>query len=152
MCFCFPLVVCDQQFFSELMKEASDVVGYFSSRVKNLLHLHIATGMQRYVLRLRQCFKDDRQALTQEGRILIEYIAMNAIAMRKILKKYDKVCISWDNFYLMFFPFHLHFSNLVFLGSFHPFLFYFRYTALWMERISSLGWMPNTLTFCTHLG
>jgi len=94
MCFCFPLVVCDQQFFSELMKEASDVVGYFSSRVKNLLHLHIATGMQRYVLRLRQCFKDDRQALTQEGRILIEYIAMNAIAMRKILKKYDKVCIS----------------------------------------------------------
>jgi len=74
------------------MKEASDVVGYFSSRVKHLLHLHISTGLHRYALRLRQCFKSDRQTLTQEGRILIEYIAMNAIAMRKILKKYDKVC------------------------------------------------------------
>ena len=93
MYFDFPLVVCDQKFFSELMKEASDIVGFFSSRVRHLLHLHIATGMQRYVLRLRQCFRNDRQALAQEGRILIEYIAMNAIAMRKILKKYDKVCI-----------------------------------------------------------
>lgn len=75
------------------MKEASDIVGYFGSRVRHLLRLHIATGMKRYVLCLRQCFKNDRQALAQEGRILIEYIAMNAIAMRKILKKYDKVCI-----------------------------------------------------------
>lgn len=91
MIFFFPLVVCDEKFFSELMKEASDIVGYFSSRVKHLLHLHVARGLQRYVLRLRQCFKNDRQALAQEGRILIEYIAMNAIAMRKILKKYDKV-------------------------------------------------------------
>lgn len=93
MYFCFPLVVCDQKFFSELMKEASDIAGFFSSRVKHLLHLHIAKGLQRYVLRLRQCFKNDKQAFAQEGKILIEYLAMNAIAMRKILKKYDKVCI-----------------------------------------------------------
>lgn len=94
MYFCFPLVVCDQKFFSELMKEASDIAGYFSSRVQHLLNLHIAKGLQRYVLRLRQCFKSDMGALDQEGRILIEYISMNAIAMRKILKKYDKVCIN----------------------------------------------------------
>ncbi|KAG4916561.1 hypothetical protein JHK87_054118 [Glycine soja] len=124
MCFCFPLVVCDQQFFSELMKEASDVVGYFSSRVKNLLHLHIATGMQRYVLRLRQCFKDDRQALTQEGRILIEYIAMNAIAMRKILKKYDKVhsSVNGENFKSRMHAEHieiLHSPWLIELGAFY---------------------------------
>lgn len=86
------LVVCDQMFFTELMREATDVAGCFSSRVRHLLHLHVATGMQRYVLRLRQCFKNDRQALIQEGRMLIEYITMNAIAIRKILKKYDKVC------------------------------------------------------------
>ena len=97
MYFCFPLAVCDQKFFSELMKEASDIAGYFSSKVQHLLHLHIAKGLQRYVLRMRQCFKNDREALAQEGRILIEYITMNAIAMRKILKKYDKVRIKWDN-------------------------------------------------------
>ena len=85
-------VVCDQKFFSELMKEASQVAGCFSSRVRHLLHLHVATGMQRYVLSLRHCFKDDRKAMVLEGWMLIEYALMNAIAIRKILKKYDKVC------------------------------------------------------------
>ncbi|KAJ1390675.1 Zinc finger, RING-type [Sesbania bispinosa] len=89
-CQCQSCPLCDQKFFSELMKEASDISGYFSSRVKHLLHLHVATGLQRYVLRLRRCFRNDRQSLAQEGRNLIEYIAMNAIAIRKILKKYDK--------------------------------------------------------------
>ena len=50
--------------------------------------------------RLRHCFTDDQQALVQEGRVLIEYITMNAIAIQKILKKYDKVStrvpeVSW---------------------------------------------------------
>ncbi|XP_059669851.1 probable E3 ubiquitin-protein ligase BAH1-like [Cornus florida] len=83
--------VCDQMFFSELMKEASDIAGCFSSRVRHLLHLHVASGMQRYLLRLRQCFANDQQAMVQEGQMLIEYVMMNAIAIRKILKKYDKV-------------------------------------------------------------
>lgn len=83
--------LCDKIFFSELMKEASDIAGCFSSRVRHLLHLHIATGMQRYVLLLRQCFKNDRQTIAEEGRMLIDYVTMNAIAIRKILKKYDKV-------------------------------------------------------------
>jgi E3 ubiquitin-protein ligase BAH len=83
-----------------LTKEASDIAGYFSSRVQHLLHLHIAKGMYRYVLRLRHCFKNDRDALVQEGKILIKYITMNAIAMRKILKKYDKVCIRRVFFWL----------------------------------------------------
>uniref|UniRef100_A0A8I6Y118 RING-type E3 ubiquitin transferase n=1 Tax=Hordeum vulgare subsp. vulgare TaxID=112509 RepID=A0A8I6Y118_HORVV len=29
--------------------------------------------------------------MVQEGRLLINYVTMNAIAIRKILKKYDKV-------------------------------------------------------------
>ncbi|CAN8287231.1 unnamed protein product [Cochlearia groenlandica] len=82
---------CDQMFFEELMKEASDIAGCFKSRVRHLLHIHVATGMQRYMMRLLRCFADEKQALINEGQILIQYITMNAIAIRKILKKYDKV-------------------------------------------------------------
>lgn len=79
-------------FFDELMKEASDIAGCFRARVKHLLHLHIAGGLQRYIVCLCRCFRGDQdQVMIQEGRMLIEYITMNAIAMRKILKKYDKV-------------------------------------------------------------
>ncbi|XP_027352736.1 probable E3 ubiquitin-protein ligase BAH1-like isoform X2 [Abrus precatorius] len=124
LCQCQSCPLCDQKFFSELMKEASDIVGYFSSRVKHLLHLHIATGLQRYVLRLSQCFKNDSQALAQEGRILFEYIAMNAIAMRKILKKYDKVHSSTngENFKSRMHAEHielLHSPWLIELGAFY---------------------------------
>ncbi|CAL5435771.1 unnamed protein product [Camellia sinensis] len=80
-----------RMFFSELMKEASEIAGFFTSRVRHILHLHISTGMQGYLLRFRHCFTNDQQAMVQEGRMLIEYVTMNAIAMRKILKKYDKV-------------------------------------------------------------
>ncbi|OIT08073.1 PREDICTED: probable E3 ubiquitin-protein ligase BAH1-like [Nicotiana attenuata] len=83
--------LCDQKFFSELKKEASDIAGCFSSRVRRLLQLHTAPGMQKYLVILRQCFKNDQQAMMQECQILIEYAMMNAIAMQKILKKYDKV-------------------------------------------------------------
>ncbi|CAM8971384.1 unnamed protein product [Rhodiola kirilowii] len=83
--------LCDQKFFTELMEEASSIAGCFSMRVRHLLNLHVATGMQRYVLWMRQCFKDDQQVMVEEGRLLIEYITMNATAIRKILKKYDKV-------------------------------------------------------------
>ncbi|KAI3869674.1 hypothetical protein MKX03_011871 [Papaver bracteatum] len=83
--------LCDQKFFSELMKEASEIAGCFSSRVRRLLNLHVSTGMQRYVLRIRHCFTNDQQIMIQQGRMLIDYVTMNAIAIRKILKKYDKV-------------------------------------------------------------
>lgn len=89
-------------FFSELMKEASEIAGFFSSRVRHLLHLHIATGMQKYMIRLRRCFKDDHQAMVQEGQMLIEYVTMNAIALRKILKKYDKVSMNASILLILF--------------------------------------------------
>ncbi|PSS15831.1 E3 ubiquitin-protein ligase BAH1-like [Actinidia chinensis var. chinensis] len=90
-CQCEACPLCDQMFFSELMKEASEIAGCFSSRVRHILHLHIATGMQRYFSPLRRCFTNDEEAMVQKGKMLIEYVTMNAIAMRKILKKYDKV-------------------------------------------------------------
>ncbi|KAK1296183.1 putative E3 ubiquitin-protein ligase BAH1-like 1 [Acorus calamus] len=40
---------------------------------------------------LCQCESYDQKTLVQEGRMLIDYITMNAIAIRKILKKYDKI-------------------------------------------------------------
>jgi Ni,Fe-hydrogenase I large subunit len=41
--------------------------------------------------------------MAEEGRMLIEYVTMNAIAIRKILKKYDKVCTNLVHFYLLIF-------------------------------------------------
>ncbi|ONK61531.1 uncharacterized protein A4U43_C08F30930 [Asparagus officinalis] len=85
-------LVCDEKFFSELPREASEVAGCFSSRVRRLLHLHVAPGgIQRYMWKLHHCFTDDQQVMVQEGRLLLDYVTMNAIAIRKILKKYDKV-------------------------------------------------------------
>ncbi|GLT96302.1 hypothetical protein SLE2022_139360 [Rubroshorea leprosula] len=93
ICQCQSCPLCDQMFFSELLKESTDIVGCFRSRVRHLQHLdpYVASGIQRCVLGLRQCFKNDQQSMVQEGRMLIEYITMNAIAIHKILKKYDKV-------------------------------------------------------------
>ncbi|KAL8229042.1 hypothetical protein R6Q57_013942 [Mikania cordata] len=63
------VVWCDQMCFSEIMKEASDITCCFSSRVRHLVHLHCTTGIQRCLLHLFQCFKNDEQKLAQEGRI-----------------------------------------------------------------------------------
>ncbi|KAL6138251.1 hypothetical protein ACLB2K_063534 [Fragaria x ananassa] len=89
-CQCQSCPVCDQTIFTELMKEASDIAVCFNLRARHLLHLHVSSGIQRYLLRFRQCFKYDQQAMVEEGRMLIEYATMNAVAIRKILKKYDK--------------------------------------------------------------
>ncbi|KAK6152231.1 hypothetical protein DH2020_014866 [Rehmannia glutinosa] len=83
--------LCDQMFFTELMKEASSIAGCFRSRASRLLQFHIHNGLQRYFTFLRACFATPQQATAQECRMLIEYVMMNAVAMRKILKKYDKV-------------------------------------------------------------
>ncbi|PKA50905.1 putative E3 ubiquitin-protein ligase BAH1-like 1 [Apostasia shenzhenica] len=91
---------CDEKFFSELSKEASDIAGCFRSRVRRLLHFHISNGLQKYMWRLRLCFSDDQQTLVEEGRMLLDYVTVNATAIRKILKKYDKVhgSVSGRNF------------------------------------------------------
>ncbi|KAK8953545.1 putative E3 ubiquitin-protein ligase BAH1-like 1 [Platanthera guangdongensis] len=91
LCQCDICPVCDQKFFDELSKEASDIAGCFISRVRRLLHFHFANGMQRYMRRFRYCFSDDQPTLVQEVRMLLDYVTMNSIAIRKILKKYDKV-------------------------------------------------------------
>ncbi|XP_057816966.1 probable E3 ubiquitin-protein ligase BAH1-like isoform X1 [Cryptomeria japonica] len=83
--------VCGQNFFSELSSEISDIADCFSSRARHILHLHLASAFHKYLRRVSHCFGDDYLAMIQEGQNLINYVAMNSIAVHKILKKYDKV-------------------------------------------------------------
>ncbi|CAA6659512.1 unnamed protein product [Spirodela intermedia] len=80
-----------QYFFDELAKEASEISGYFTSRARHLVHRHDSPSLRRYLWCLRQCFADRQLTMFQEGKMLIDYVTINAIAVRKILKKYDKV-------------------------------------------------------------
>ena len=67
----------------------SDVVGCFNERAQKLLDLHLATGFKKYYIWCKG--KQDHVSLIQEGQDLVTYAMINAIAVRKILKKYDKV-------------------------------------------------------------
>lgn len=85
--------VCDGTFFPSLVKEMSEVVGCFNKRARRLLKLHLASGFRRYVNWFKHKLRRTRVAFIQEGKDLVRYAIINAIAMRKILKKYDKVCL-----------------------------------------------------------
>lgn len=86
-------VVCDGTFFPSLLEEMSAVVGFFNARAQKLLQIHLSSGLSKCVIWFRNKAKKNPIALTQEGRDLVTYAIINAIAMRKILKKYDKVSI-----------------------------------------------------------
>ncbi|XVE73313.1 hypothetical protein DITRI_Ditri11bG0107700 [Diplodiscus trichospermus] len=82
--------VCDGTFFPSLLQDMSDVVGCFNERAKKLLEVHQASGFRKYFLWYKGMLQS-RNASIQEGKDLINYALINAIAFRKILKKYDKV-------------------------------------------------------------
>ncbi|KAH9565863.1 hypothetical protein CY35_04G099600 [Sphagnum magellanicum] len=82
---------CGGKFFGELKDELAEVVGCFNTRAQQLLQLHLASGLRKYVLRVKYSLARDSIAMIQEGQTLVKYASMNAIAVRKILKKYDKV-------------------------------------------------------------
>ncbi|XP_071724776.1 probable E3 ubiquitin-protein ligase BAH1-like 1 [Rutidosis leptorrhynchoides] len=83
--------VCDGTFFPELMNEMSAVVGSFNERAQKLLELHLASGFRKYVIWFKDKLRRDHASLIQEGKELVTYALINATAIRKILKKYDKV-------------------------------------------------------------
>lgn len=83
--------VCDGTFFPSLLKEMSAVVGCFNERARKLLELHLASGFRKYFMWFRSKSHRNHGALTQEGKDLVTYAIINSIAMRKILKKYDKI-------------------------------------------------------------
>lgn len=83
--------VCDGSFFPSLLDEMSAVVGCFNEKAKKLLELHLASGFKKYVMWFsNRCHKGHGQ-LIQQGEDLVTYAIINAVAMRKILKKYDKI-------------------------------------------------------------
>lgn len=87
----FVGVVCDGTFFPFVLKEMSAIVGCFNQRAQKLLELHLASGFRKYLLWFKGKRDSDHAVLVQEGKELVNYALMNAIAVRKILKKYDKV-------------------------------------------------------------
>jgi len=83
--------VCDGSFFPSLLNEMSAVVGCFNEKAKKLLELHLASGFKKYTMWFtNRCHKSHGQ-LIQQGKDLVTYAIINAVAMRKILKKYDKI-------------------------------------------------------------
>ncbi|CAH1431703.1 unnamed protein product [Lactuca virosa] len=83
--------VCDGTFFPSLFKEMSEVVGCFNKRAQKLLDVHLATGFRKYYVWCKDKLQGKHGALAKEGKDLVSYAIINAIAMRKILKKYDKI-------------------------------------------------------------
>lgn len=83
--------VCDGSFFPSLLKEMSEVVGSFNKRAQRLLELHLSSGFRKYLILLKERIQGNHIALVQEGKDLVTYAIINAIAVRKILKKYDKI-------------------------------------------------------------
>uniref|UniRef100_A0A0R0F216 RING-type E3 ubiquitin transferase n=1 Tax=Glycine max TaxID=3847 RepID=A0A0R0F216_SOYBN len=83
--------VCDGTFFPSLLNEMSDIVGCFNQRAQKLLELHLASGVRKYFFWIKGKLQGNHTALIQEGKDLVTYALINAIAIRKILKKYDKI-------------------------------------------------------------
>lgn len=77
----------------------SAIVGCFNERAQKLLELHLASGFSKCLIWFKGKLHGTHGALIQEGKDLVTYALINAIAIRKILKKYDKVC-----FRFMFVP------------------------------------------------
>ncbi|KAI3460810.1 hypothetical protein Pfo_017473 [Paulownia fortunei] len=83
--------VCDGTFFPSLLMEMSAVVGFFNERAQRLLELHLASGFSKCFIWMKDKLQGNHVALIQEGKDLVTYAVFNALAMRKILKKYDKI-------------------------------------------------------------
>ncbi|KAI3851644.1 hypothetical protein MKW92_013001 [Papaver armeniacum] len=83
--------VCDETFFPSLRSEMSAIVGYFKERAQKLLQLHLSSGFRKYFIWFKSNIQGHHLAMIEEGKELVTYAMINAIAMRKILKKYDKI-------------------------------------------------------------
>lgn len=83
--------VCDGTFFPSLLKEMSAVVGTFNERAQKLLDVHLASGFRKCFIWCKEKVQGSPGTLIQEGKELVGYAIIHAIAMRKILKKYDKI-------------------------------------------------------------
>lgn len=87
--------VCDESFFPSLTNELSAIVRCFNERAKRLLKLHLASkGFKKHFMCFTNRSGRRHEALIRQGKELVTYAILNAVAMRKISKKYDKKCYS----------------------------------------------------------
>ncbi|KAL1558402.1 RING-type E3 ubiquitin transferase [Salvia divinorum] len=86
-----PCSVCEGAFFPPLLKEIRGVVGFFNSRAQTLLDRHLPSGFCKCFLWLGDGLLGDDVELIQECDTLIAYATINTIAVRRLLKKYDKI-------------------------------------------------------------
>lgn len=91
--------VCDGTFFPELQKEMEDVVGWFNENAQKLLELHLASRFKKCLdwFKGNNNRKRSHLGLIQQGKDLVSYALINSVAIRKILKKYDKVYSSYQH-------------------------------------------------------
>lgn len=94
--------VCDGTFFPLLLKEMSAVVTFFNKQAQTLLDRHLASGCSKCFIWLEDRFLGNQITLIQECENLVTYASINAIAMRRILKKYDKVVRRVMNIYFIY--------------------------------------------------
>lgn len=90
--------------------------------------------------------------MVEEGKMLIDYATMNAIAIRKILKKYDKVRSTDPSSHNLEFLRVGCNCSLQIDDILCAFLIYGRYIALKMARTLDPSCSLNTLNFYNHLG
>ncbi|XP_041991228.1 E3 ubiquitin-protein ligase BAH1-like isoform X2 [Salvia splendens] len=83
--------VCEGTFFPTLLKEIRGVVGFFNSRAQALLDRHLPSGCCKCFLWLGDRLLGTDVELIQECETLIAYATINTIAVRRLLKKYDKI-------------------------------------------------------------
>lgn len=83
--------VCDGTFFPRLKEEMKAVSSCFNERAQKLLELHLASGFRKYFMWFKNKSHRNHGVLMQEGKELVTYAIINSVAMRKILKKYDKI-------------------------------------------------------------
>ncbi|KAL0700574.1 hypothetical protein Bca4012_056696 [Brassica carinata] len=75
-------------------KEMEDVVGWFNENAQKLLELHLASRFKKCLTWFKgnnNRKKRSHLGLIQRGRDLVSYALINSVAIRKILKKYDKI-------------------------------------------------------------
>ncbi|CAI9293400.1 unnamed protein product [Lactuca saligna] len=67
------------------------VVGCFNEHAQKVLDVHLATGFHKYFMWCKGKLHGNHHSLIQESKDIVAYVVIDAIAMHKILKKYDKI-------------------------------------------------------------
>lgn len=110
----------------------SEIVGCFNERAQKLLDLHLASGVRKYYIWFKGKLQGNHVALIQEGKDLVTYAMINATAIRKILKKYDKVCPSHTLWFVDLYSFWWMVEGKY--AGFYPFYFSVEYRFITLSK------------------